>query len=129
MRILIADDDIEAMEGLITILREYGGHTVKQVSTVSEAETEFSGDSWDYDLFIVDVQIRPSLEEKEGESLEAGLTLPRKFRARFDNEKVLILTNNLHRVPTYLFRSHPNTKARDKVEVRGRRIVDLLRDW
>jgi len=128
MKILMIDDDKDAVEPIIDALVEHGGHNVTKVSTIKEAEAEFASDSWRYDLFIIDVQIKPAPSEKttEEESLVAGLILLRKFRARFEKEKVLILTNNLHRVPTALWSGNPNTRARDKVDVRGRRILDVV---
>src|SRR5689334_20513406 len=100
MKIFMVDDDKEAVEWVIEALEEYGGHKVTKVSTATEAEAAFAAGKWDYELLIIDVQLKPRCDEKttEEESFTAGLTLLKKFRARLPNDRVLILTNNIFRV-------------------------------
>src|SRR5690349_8174719 len=94
MRIFMVDDDKEAVEWVIEVLKEHGGHEVTKVSTISEAEAEFTKPVWTYDLLILDVQLRASPGESvtEEQSHRAGLVLLRKFRRRWENARVLILT-------------------------------------
>jgi DNA-binding response OmpR family regulator len=128
VKILLLDDDRDAMEWVVDALTEYGGHTVERVYTVGEAEAKFADGKWGYELFIIDVQIPgldPDTTEKESE--EAGITLLEKFHRSFPRERVMILTNNLYRVPREV--CDANTKAFDKVEVRGLRILDAIKDW
>ena len=131
VKIFMVDDDKDAVEPIIETLEEYGDHRVTKVSTVREAEAEFSAGSWKYDLFIIDIQIKPGPDEKitEEESLVAGLSLVQKFRARFKDNRILILSNNLYRVPREFWPGDVNTRAYDKTEVFGGRILDILRNW
>lgn len=131
MQILMVDDDRGAVEWVVDVLQEVGGHMVTKVETVREAENALEVDQWPYGLLILDVQIRPAGGElmTEEESLIAGLKLYRRFRERHKLARVLILTNNAHRVPTDIWSKDPNTRLEDKVDVAGRKLLDVIRNW
>jgi len=136
MKILFVDDDREAIEHFIEDLRS-DGHTVTRVFTILDARREVDKPDWDFNkpdselkLLILDVQMRSTRQENRSEeaSLNAGLTFYYEFRKRYHDARVIILTNNLHRVPTSLTRDDPFLRAWDKVAVAGR-LASEIRRW
>lgn len=128
MEILIVDDDKGAVNWVVSVLQEVGGHRVTKIDTVREAEAAFEIEQWPFGLLILDVHIRDE-SLTEDEYLTAGLRLHRKFRARFKTAKVLILTNNSLEVNARIWSLDPNTKLEDKVDVAGRRLLDIICNW
>ena len=128
MRILFVDDDRDAVEHFINDL-DRGGHTVKKVDTITQARQELNAGSWPYELLILDVQMRPSHDELRSEeaSLKAGLTFYLDFREQLKDVPVVILTNNLHRVPTRFVKEDPMLRAWDKVAMAGRLSIEIHR--
>lgn len=129
MKILFLDDDTDAVSHFIQNLED-AGNTVTHIWTIREAEQKTSGPVFSYDLVIIDVQIRPSEDEKRTPeaSLNAGLTFYYAFRDRFPKARAIILTNNLYRVPVDLLRQSAVTKALDKVAMAGL-LAEEIRRW
>lgn len=128
MKIFMVDDDTFAMDPYLDVLMTYGRHQVEKVESEAAAEDRFERakkqGKWPFDLLVLDVQIHDPQSNKDSDN--AGLRLHMSFRQKFPSERVLILTNNMHWVPASLHEG-PLTKARDKVDVSGRRILDAVK--
>lgn len=132
MKILFVDDDKDAVEWVADVLVDYAGHSLKKIQTVSEARSALSVPKWEYDLFIIDVQIRPGPNEpfmSEEDSIFAGIELYREFRSRFPTAKALILTNNAYRLPTAIWAGDRYVRVCDKVEVSGLKLLTAISKW
>ena len=132
-KIFWVDDDTKTVDGIQRVLEAYGNYEVTKVQTFTAAkqmiDAAIVAKDWPYGLLMIDVHLKVAENEQitEKESLTSGLRLHDLFRAAFGTDPVLFLTNVLHRVPEDLY-DGPHTFARDKLEIKGLAILDVLRN-
>jgi hypothetical protein len=124
------EDEAEAFATYVFHLSRYG-LTIKFFKTVAEALAEFAKHEegqWPYQLTIFDIYLSPGWNEDftEAEAAEAGATLVLRFREKFPNEHVLVLTNASSMLEPGEREKLKNEKTMDKVDLKIRTLPNYF---
>lgn len=128
MKILFVDDENYAVDHFLKPLRNKWN--LKKVDSVGKARAEFDRKEFDFDVVVLDVQIRPAADEamSDKEYQEAGINLYRRLRTIRPKQRIIILTNNPHRIPDDEVSQDPFVLCFDKSQIDPADLVAAIEE-